>query len=118
MTDPSVPDRPAGTDWPAQVTDTIVNLVDSVKEKTGGPATKVARGVVYGTLAAIVGSAALVVFIVLLVRGIDVLAEVILQAVGLEKAGRSTWIAHLVTGLIFTGAGVVLWRKGAQSAAA
>lgn len=119
MPEPPAPPPPAGgSDWPAQVTDLIVNLVDSVKDKTGGPATSIARGLVYGTLAAIVGTAALVVFIILLVRGFDVLAQVALDAAGLEKPGRSTWIAHLLTGLLFAGAGAVLWRKGTQGATA
>ena len=65
-----------------------------------------------------VGSAALVVFTILLVRGFDVLAEVVLDALGLEKPGRSTWIAHLLTGALFAGAGAVLWRKGTRAAAA
>ena len=119
MPEPPAPPPPTGgSDWPAQVTDLIVNLVDSVKDKTSGPATSAARGLVYGTLAAIVGTAALVVFIILLVRAFDVLAQVLLDAAGLEKRGRSTWIAHLLTGLLFTGAGAWLWRKGIRSAAA
>jgi hypothetical protein len=115
---PAPPPPSGGSDWPAQVTDLIVNLVDSVRDKTSGPATSIARGLVYGTLAAIVGTAALVVVIILLVRGFDVLAQVALEAAGLEKPGRSTWIAHLLTGLLFAGAGAFLWRKGSQSAAA
>lgn len=115
---PVSPPPTGGADWPAQITDLIVNLVDSVKEKTGGPATSIARGVVYGTLALIVGTAAAVVGIILIVRIFDVAAQVVLDAAGLEKPGRSTWIAHLLTGLLFTGAGAWLWRKGTQSAAA
>jgi hypothetical protein len=117
--EPPAPPPPAGgTDWPAQVTDLIVNLVDSVRDKTTGPATSVARGLVYGTLAAIVGSAALVVFTIMLVRFFDVVADVALEAAGIDKPGRSTWIAHALTGALFAGAGAYLWRKGTQAAAA
>lgn len=107
-----------GADWPAQVTDTIVGFVDSAKEKTTGPATSLARGVVGGTLAAIVGLAALALFLVLLVRGLDILAQVVLDLLGIEKAGRSVWIAHGLTGLVMVVAGVWAWRKGTRPAAA
>lgn len=109
---------PSGSDWPAQATDAIVGLVDSVKDKVNGPATSAARGVVYGTLAAIVGTAALVLFLVLLVRGFDVLAQVVLDALDIERAGRATWIAHLLTGLLFVLPGALLWRKGTRAPAA
>ncbi|HEV7722244.1 MAG TPA: hypothetical protein VGO60_13215 [Iamia sp.] len=110
---PSSP--PSGSDWPAQATDAIVGLIDSVKEKVNGPATSIARGVVYGTLAALVGTAALVLFLVLLVRGFDVLAQVLLDLADAERAGRSAWIAHIVTGLMFLVPGAILWRKGTRA---
>lgn len=116
---PSAPagDR-AGGDWPAQATDAIVGVVDSVRDRVNGPATSIARGVVYGTLAAIVGTAALVLVFVLLVRGIDILAQVVLDALDIERAGRAAWIAHLATGLICLLPGLLLWRKGTHAPAA
>lgn len=118
MTAPaSPPPTPqGGADWPAQVTDTIVRLVDSAKEKTTGPATSIARGVVAGTLATIVGLAALALVLVLLVRGLDILAQVVLDLLGIEKDGRSVWIAHALTGLVMVVAGVWAWRKGTRPA--
>jgi hypothetical protein len=107
-----------GSDWPAQATDTIVGLVDQVKDKVQGPATSIARTVVYGTLAAIVGTAALVLFLALLVRGFDILAQVLLDVADIERAGRSAWIAHLVTGLLFVIPGMALMRKAARPAPA
>lgn len=124
--DPSAPTSPSksgatpassGSDWPTQATDTIVNLVDTVREKTTGPATTAVRGAVYGLLIAIVGTAALVLFLVLLVRGIDILVQVILDAVNLERAGRSIWIAHTLTGLMFLLPGILVWRKGTTAPA-
>lgn len=106
-----------GSDWPTQATETIVGLVDSVKDKTTGPATTIARAVVYGTLAAIVATAALVLFLVVLVRGFDILAQIVLDAIGIEKAGRSVWIAHLITGLLFLGPGLLAWRRGIRPVA-
>lgn len=119
---PGAPGAPGpaagGSDWPAQATDAIVNLVDSVKDKVNGPATSAARAIVYGTLAAIVGTAALVLVLALTLRGIDILAQVVLDALDIERAGRSTWIAHLLLGLVLLLPGVMLWRKGTRPAPA
>jgi hypothetical protein len=119
MTSPAAPPSPPApaTDWPAQVTDAVVNVVDSVKDKTTGPATSAARGVVYGLLGAIVGTAALVIFLVLLFRGIDILVQLVLDAAGAEKAGRSVWIAHTIMGLLFLVPGLMLWRRGSRAQA-
>lgn len=92
-------------DWPAQAADTIEHVVGTVRDKTTGPALTLARGVVYGTFAAIVGSACLVLLIVMLVRGLDVLLP---DAVFGED---HVWAAHLILGLIFVLIGAVLWRR-------
>lgn len=115
---PPGPDRPTGADWPAQATDAIVGLVDSVKDRTTGPATSIARGLVYGTLATIVGTAALVLLLVLTVRAIDVGVDAALTAADLDEPGRSTWIAHTITGLLFLVPGIALWRRGSRAATA
>jgi hypothetical protein len=107
----------SGNDWPTQATDAIVGLVDSVKDKVNGPATSAARGIVYGTLAAIVGTAALVLVLALLLRGFDIIAQLLLDLADAERAGRSTWIAHLVMGLVFLLPGAALWRKGTRTPA-
>ncbi|MEO7427847.1 MAG: hypothetical protein ABIY48_00540, partial [Acidimicrobiales bacterium] len=51
------PSAPSGSgDWPAQAADTIERVVGSVRDKTTGPAITLARWVVYGTFALVVGS--------------------------------------------------------------
>ena len=50
-----VPPPPNTSDWPAQATDTIVNLVDQVRAKTTGPAITVARGLVFGLIVGVLG---------------------------------------------------------------
>lgn len=112
MTDARDPRDPAPQDWPAQATDTLVGLVDTARQKVNGPATKVARGLVYGTLAAVVGLAALVLALVLLVRGLDIVVDLVLGLFDADRAGRSTWIAHLITGIVLLVPGLVLLRKG------
>jgi hypothetical protein len=87
-------------DWTVQAADRIEGLVSSVRNKTTVPLTTVARGLVYGLLAAFAGGAALVLLAIALVRGIDV-----------ATGEGNVWIAHLSIGMVFFLAGVWAWRK-------
>jgi hypothetical protein len=91
----------AGTegDWAAQTADTIERIVGSVRSKTADPIERIARVLVYGLVAAILGVTALVLLAVLLVRILDVAIP------------GEVWPAHLIVGGIFTLAGLFLWRK-------
>jgi len=92
-------------DWPAQAADTIERVVGTVRDKTTGPALTAARAVVYGTFAAVVGTACLVVLIVGAVRLLD---SYLPDSVFGET---HTWAAHLIVGLVFLGSGAVLWSR-------
>jgi len=91
------PTSPAGADWATQTTDTIERIVGQVRDKTSGPLLRVVRAVVFGTLAAILGVAALVLIAIVVVRVLDLLPG-------------GVWVAHLITGALFTVTGLVLWR--------
>ncbi|HEX9992136.1 MAG TPA: hypothetical protein VGB14_04330 [Acidimicrobiales bacterium] len=97
----SIPD-----DWPAQAADTVVRVVGQVRDRTTGPAITVARGIVYGLLAAIAGIVAFVLLVAALVRLVDVLVP------------GEVWSAHLIVGAVLTLAGLLLWRKRRAPAAA
>lgn len=86
-------------EWSVRATDTVVQVVTTVHDKTTGPLTTVARAIVYGLAAAILGIAALVLVSILAIRLI-----VIIPFVG------DVWVAYLAVGLVFTLAGLVLWR--------
>lgn len=86
-------------DWPAQAADTVVRLVGTVRDRTTGPAVTVARAVVYGLLAAIVGVVALVLVVAALIRFVDVWVP------------GEVWSAHLIVGAVLTLGGLLLWRK-------
>jgi hypothetical protein len=88
-----------GPDWAAQTADTIERVIAGIRDKTTGPVEKVARVVVYGLVAGILGIAALVLLAVTLVRVLDIVIP------------GEVWAAHLLTGGIFTMAGMFLWRK-------
>ena len=88
-----------GGDWAAQTADTIERVIGSVRGKTSEPVERVARVVVYGLVATFLGIAALVLLAITIVRAIDVAIP------------GEVWPAHLITGGIFTLAGLLLWRK-------
>ena len=88
-----------GGDWAAQTADTIERVVGSVRGKTAEPLDRIARVLVYGLVAGILGVAALVLLAVAVVRGLDVAIP------------GEVWSAHAVAGGIFTLAGLFLWRK-------
>lgn len=92
--------RPAGSpDWTVQAADTIERVVGSIRDKTAVPLTTVARALVYGLLAAVVGTAALVLLITGVIRGLDTVLP------------RGVWLPDLILGTLFTLVGFVLWRK-------
>ncbi len=90
-------------DWPQQATEAIVGLVDNVKYKTTEPATKAARGAVYGIVILILGVPALIMALVGVVH--------LLNQISTEALGLGVWLVYLVLGVIFSIVGLILWRK-------
>ncbi|MBA3654835.1 MAG: hypothetical protein H0W70_11670 [Actinobacteria bacterium] len=90
---------PRSPDWPVQATDTVERLVGTVRDKTTVPLTTVARALVFGLVAAVMGAALLVLLAVGAVRALDVAIP------------GDVWRAHLVIGILFTAAGLFLWSK-------
>jgi hypothetical protein len=86
-------------DWPVRAADTIERVVGQVRAKTTGPAIVASRWVVYGLLAAFLGMVALVLFIVAVVRVMDVWIP------------GDVWIPYLILGLVFALGGALLWRR-------
>lgn len=93
------------SDWPVQAADTIERVVGSVRDKTTGPAISIARWVVYGTFALIVGTVVAVLLAIGAVRALD--AYLPDSLFGEDH----TWAAHLIVGLLFCAAGMVAWSK-------
>ncbi len=90
---------PRDPDWAAQATDTVVSVVDSIRDKTTLPLTTVARALVYGLVAGAMGVAVVILLAIAAVRGVDVLIP------------GGVWKAHLAIGMLFTLAGLFLWSK-------
>lgn len=88
-----------GDDWAAQTAGTIERVVGSVRGKTTEPLERIARILVYGFVAAILGVTALVLLAIVVVRALDLAIP------------GPVWSAYVVAGGIFTLTGLLLWRK-------
>ena len=88
-----------GEDWADQAADTVVRVVDAVREKTTGPVLTAARAIVYGIIGAFAAVVALVVLVIALIRLLDVYLP------------GEVWSAYLVLGLVFSVGGLLAWRK-------
>ena len=90
-------------DWPAQATDSIVKVVGTVQQKVTGPVTTIARGIVFGTFALVLGGAAFALVIILAVR---VLNNYLPDAVFGEN---HVWAAYMIVGVLLCIIAIVLW---------
>jgi hypothetical protein len=92
-------------DWPAQATDAIVKVVGTAHDKVTGPVQTLARAIVFGIFAALLGAGAMTMLGILIGRLAD---NFLPDAVFGEE---HMWAAHLVIGLGFSLIGLVLWAK-------
>jgi hypothetical protein len=99
-----VPPAPSASDWPAQATDTIVNLVDQVRAKTTGPAITVARGLVFGIMVGVLGLVAAVLLLIFAVRLTTELLDLVWD-------GAGVWLTYLIYGVVFTVVGGVIFGR-------
>jgi hypothetical protein len=88
-----------GGDWSEQAADTVVKVVDAVRDKTTGPVLTVARAIVYGLIGFFAVVVALIVLVIALVRLLDVYLP------------GEVWSAYLLLGVLFLGTGVFVWGK-------
>ena len=95
----------ADQDWAADTADRIDHLVATIRAKTSDRLVGVARLVVYGLLAAVMGAMALVLLVIAAIRFLDAYIP------------RGVWIPYLLLGAILVGAGLFLWSKRTAKAA-
>ncbi len=86
-------------DWAADTADRIDHLVAAIRSKTSDRLVGVARVVVYGLLAAVMGVMALILLVIAAIRFLDAYIP------------RGVWIPYMVLGAIFVLAGLFLWSK-------
>lgn len=83
------------SDWTTQVADTIDSVVGTIRDKTTVPAETAARGLVYGILIVVMGTAALLLLTVGVVRLLDNWLRI--------------WAVYLIVGGVFTLGGMLCW---------
>lgn len=93
------------SDWAGEAADTIERVVVAVRDKTVAPAEALAKAVVYGLVAAVLLSIALLMTAIAAFRLLNLVLPV--------------WASYLVIGGILLLAGVLLWwqrspRPGAE----
>jgi hypothetical protein len=90
---------PAGGDWASETTDRLDQLIAKVRSQTTDRLVSVARLVVFGLLAAVMGGMAAVLLVAAAIRALD------------ELIPQEVWLTYLIVGAIFTGIGLFLWSK-------
>jgi hypothetical protein len=92
-------------DWPLQATDGIIRIVDSVRDKTTGPALQAARVVKFGVAALLLLTIVGFLLIIASIRGLEALF------IHVFKLEDPIWLVYLILGLVFVGLGSLLWAK-------
>jgi predicted tellurium resistance membrane protein TerC len=73
-----------------------------VRDRTTGPITTIARGVVFGVFAGVLGIVVAVMLIIAAIRLLD------------EALPSGVWLPYLILGLVFVLAGALVFRKRNQ----
>ena len=88
-----------GKDWTTDLLDRLDHYIEVGRSNTTDRLVKIARLVVFGLMAAIIGAMAGVLALIALIRVLDVILP------------REVWLPYVVLGAIFLMAGVFLWSK-------
>ena len=94
-----------GTDWTTDLLDRLDHYIDVVRSNTTDRLVKIARLLVYGLIAVVVGAMAAIVALIAVIRILDVVLP------------REVWLPYVVIGAIFLGLGLFLWSKKTVPAA-
>jgi cell division protein FtsX len=91
-------------EFPRKTVDFIDRIVGAVRDRTTRPIVAVTRGVVFGSLIAVVSIALVALFLIAVMRGVQELFEVVLS----ER--RAVWVSYFVVGAAFILVGAFLLR--------
>ena len=98
MASPQVtPPTSSEPDWTDQVTGLVVDVVDSIRDKTTGPVLNAARGVVFGLIALFVIMIVAIIGLIMLGRALSLLPGPV-------------WTLYLGLGVLFSVAGLAVMR--------
>jgi uncharacterized RDD family membrane protein YckC len=102
---PGIGSKSEDSDWAKELAGHVTRVVDSIHDAAVVPLTTVVRAIVFGTLAAIVGISASVLFAIAIVRVLDVYLD------NIPGFPEGVWVAHLFTGAIFVIVSLLFWGK-------
>ena len=94
-----------GADWSKDLLDRLDHYIDVVRSNTTDRLVKVARVLVFGVIAMILGSMAAIIGLITLIRLLDIALP------------REVWLPYVVLGAIFLVVGLFLWSKKTAPAA-
>lgn len=98
-------------DWPRQATDSIVRVVDNVRDKTTGPALTAARFLVYGTVLVLLAIPLGILLLTFSMRVVEHALISIYDRTGWVIFEQPMWIVYTMFGLGFVAAGAWCWRR-------
>src|SRR4051812_32741504 len=101
----------AGPDWTVQAADRIESVVGSIRDKTVVPVSTIARALVYGIVAGVLGIVALVLVAIGSMRVLNVSLPFYVG----ESHARSVWISDMIVGGIFVLAGWLFFLRKANA---
>ncbi|MFT5202566.1 MAG: intracellular septation protein A [Candidatus Aldehydirespiratoraceae bacterium] len=95
--------KSATDDWVDSAADSILNVIDTARTKGTDNVVRLARGIVFGLVAAVLLIAALIMSVAVLVRMLDAYLPI-----G-DGVGDATWAAYLFLGVLLSVLGFGLW---------
>ena len=91
--------------WATETTDTVVRVVDTVRNQTTTKVVYAARGLVFGLIAIILGFFALVILLVGLMRGLQAVLELAMDW------DQAVYTSYFIVGGLLCLIGLALFKK-------
>lgn len=86
-------------DWPERTAERVTRILGKVRKATDRPTANVARRLVYGSIAAVAATAAVILLIISGIRLLDAYLP------------AEVWAAYTILGGFFTALGLWIWAK-------
>ena len=99
MAEPPLSSDVTDRDWPAQIADAAVRIIEQVRNKTTRPAITAARAVVFGLIALSIGTVAGFLFLIGTIRLVN------------GYLPGTVWTTYLLFGAVFTLGGILLFSQ-------
>ena len=92
-------------DWDQRAVTKIYDTVEQVRVKSNGPAIVAARAIVFGLIGAALATVAMIVFLIGLIRLLNVAIP------------EGVWLVYIILGALFSAIGMLLWSRRPKGAA-